>query len=941
MPKLPALLCALLFTATAFSQTNQVSGTIQDANEKKPVKNAVVALLTPKDSILYRFIRSGADGSFVLKNIKPGSYILMTTHPLFGDLLDNIEVKETALQLGTVALTSKSKLLQEVIIKTGGAIKIKGDTTIYTADSFKVSANADVEELLKKLPGIQVDKNGEIKAMGEKVEKVLVDGEEFFGDDPGMAIKNLRADAVKEVQVFDKKSDQAEFTGIDDGKTKKTINLKLKEDKKKGYFGKVDIAAGPLSNNDPRYTSNLMLSSFKGKRKLSAFLLNGNTGQDGLNWQDEQKYGVENDNTTVGMDDESGGMFIMMTSGNSGDEEPYINTQNGFLTNTNAGVTYSNKWNNDRTKLNLSPKFNAQNYNNTQTQFTQTQVGDTALNSYGSLIQQIKRYNYKNSASAEFKLDSAGNSTLKITAKANFYHTESNEDRTSSTTSEKGTLKNSSKAVNNNIYNKDVLGGTVLYKHKFSKARRTLSLNASWSSMVTDSKLKNTSENRDYAAGINQDIKQQRTGDKNTQTLSTKAVYTEPLNKNYAMEFGYELLYNRGTNNQVTYAYNPVTNMYDVSVDSLTNNFLQNITVNKPSVKLSYSTKKIKYNLGSGFGLTNFDFNDRTTKKDTVRHYTNFFPSASFSYMYKANHNLRVNYNGNTAQPTLNQLQPLRNNDNFFSQYIGNPDLKPSFSNNFSVDHNSFNFLKELWTYQSVSFNQTSNAFSSHRTLNLNNGKTITQPVNINGNYRVSGWGGMGIKLKKFGGYFNLNVNVNYNRYAEILTTILNSTASTITNYSRNAGAGFGFYINKTKEKKYDVSLSNNTDYNRNITTQLNKANKYFTNTLRLDGTIYYKKFWSLTSSYEFYARQKTTQFNSLNNNLWNARLQRTFKNDEFTLYAMARDLLNQNIGIDRNFDGIYTSEVRNDRVKRYFMLGFAWNFKNKVAKAPAAPAQK
>ena len=145
-----------------------------------------------------------------------------------------------------------------MIVKTGNPIRIKGDTTIYTADSFKVSANANVEELLKKLPGIQVDKNGKITAMGEQVTKVLVDGEEFFGDDPGMAIKNLRADAVKEVQVFDKKSEQAEFTGIDDGNTQKTINLKLKEDKKKGYFGKIDLAGGLVNDIDDRYNSNIL-----------------------------------------------------------------------------------------------------------------------------------------------------------------------------------------------------------------------------------------------------------------------------------------------------------------------------------------------------------------------------------------------------------------------------------------------------------------------------------------------------------------------------------------------------------------------------------------------------------------------------------------------------------------------------------------------------------
>ncbi len=155
------------------------------------------------------------------------------------------------------------------------------------------------------MPGIQVDKDGKIKAMGETVEKVLVDGEEFFGDDPGMAVKNLRADAVKEVEVFNKKSEQAEFTGIDDGKTQKTINLKLKEDKKKGYFGKIDVAGGLQKIIDHRYNDNLLFSSFKGKRKLSAFLLNGNTGQDGLSWQDEEKYGGRDD-ISMNMDEDGG-----------------------------------------------------------------------------------------------------------------------------------------------------------------------------------------------------------------------------------------------------------------------------------------------------------------------------------------------------------------------------------------------------------------------------------------------------------------------------------------------------------------------------------------------------------------------------------------------------------------------------------------------------------
>ncbi|MEJ7823465.1 MAG: TonB-dependent receptor, partial [Chitinophagaceae bacterium] len=449
-----------LLSFSSFAQTANITGAVMDPNEKKAVQNAVIALLTPKDSILYKFTRSNAEGKYSLKDVKPGEYILMTTHPYFADLLDNVVIKND-MEIPELALISKAKLMQEVIIKTGSPIKIRGDTTVYTADSFKVSANANVEELLKKLPGIQVDKDGKIKAMGETVQKILVDGEEFFGDDPGMAVKNLRADAVKEVQVFDKKSDQAEFTGIDDGKTQKTINLKLKEDKKTGYFGKIDVAGGLIKKIDPRYNDNLLFSTFKGKRKLSAFLLNGNTGQDGLSWQDEQKFGGS-DNMSMSMDDDGG--VMMMWRGGSSDDEPYLDPQNGFITNVNAGVQYSNKWN-DKHTLNFSPKYNSQNYDNHKQTFSQTQVQDSVLNEFSDGVTNINRHNFKTRLTYDLKLDS--NSTLKLTTGANFYSTESEETRFANTKGKFGTLKNSSNRVLQTNNDKNALSGNLLFKHKF------------------------------------------------------------------------------------------------------------------------------------------------------------------------------------------------------------------------------------------------------------------------------------------------------------------------------------------------------------------------------------------------------------------------------------------------------------------------------------------
>ncbi|MDQ6843351.1 MAG: TonB-dependent receptor family protein, partial [Bacteroidota bacterium] len=725
MKKILTLFIALSFLSfNSHAQLVKVTGSVNEANEKKPVKNAVIALLTPKDSILYKFTRSNAEGKYLIANVKPGNYILMTTHPYYADVLEDVEVKGDT-EFPPYALISKAKLLQEVIVKTGSPIKIKGDTTVYTADSFKVSANANVEELLKKLPGIQVDKNGQIKAMGETVQKVLVDGEEFFGDDPGMAIKNLRADAVKEVQVFDKKSEQSEFTGIDDGKTQKTINLKLKEDRKTGYFGKIDVAAGPQSHIENRYNDNLLFGSFKGKRKFSAFLLNGNTGQDGLSWQDEQKYGGRDDNFSMDVDD-NGSVSYQWTD--NSDDEPYIDTRNGFMTNVNAGLQYSNKWN-DKTSFNLSPKYNSQQYTNHKISFTQTQVGDSVLNENADENNDVNRHNFKIKGIYDVKIDSMN--TLKITANSNFYHTESNSIRDAISTGSNGTLKNTSSRDLQTDNDKYALSGNVIFKHKFNKSRRTLSFVADWNTLNNKGTDFLKSLNQSYFDGApagSQQLDQMKDYDMSTKDLSAKLVYTEPLSKEYSLELGYRLAYNYGTNDQLTYIYSPVSNKYDKVVDSLSNQFKQNIIQNIPSFKINFANKKFKVNIGSGFGFTDFNLKDITYDKDYKRNYVNFYPGANITYTYKANKNIRFNYNGNTTQPTVNQLQPLRNNNDYFNQYIGNPNLKPSFTNSFNLSHNSYNFLKDIWMYQQLNVRLTENSITNNRIINIDSGKTITQP---------------------------------------------------------------------------------------------------------------------------------------------------------------------------------------------------------------------
>jgi hypothetical protein len=314
--------------SSAIAQQSTLKGTITDTLNKQNLRNAVISVLRTKDSVLVKFTRTNAEGHFEMKNLPAGNFILIVSYPTYADYVERITVENgTEKNLGSLPLITKAKLLEEVIVKQRiSAIRVKGDTTEYRADSFHVSANADVQELLRKMPGIQVNSKGEITAQGEKVQKVLVDGEEFFSDDPAVVTKNLRADAVDKIQAFDKKSDQAAFTGIDDGQKIKTLNIQLKEDKKKGYFGKVELG----SDFDRYRYGKVLANAFKGKRKISGYITTDNTKFESLNWDESRNYAGDANMTTQINDD--GG--IMIFSG--GDD---FSWGRGFPTSTTGGCT--------------------------------------------------------------------------------------------------------------------------------------------------------------------------------------------------------------------------------------------------------------------------------------------------------------------------------------------------------------------------------------------------------------------------------------------------------------------------------------------------------------------------------------------------------------------------------------------------------------------------
>jgi hypothetical protein len=910
------LLLGLIFLILAiagFSQSS-IKGIVKDSSENRNLLNTVVSVLNKKDSILVKFTRADKNGNFKIENNKAGSYILLITHPYMGDYFDNIDiVANQDLELGNVYLTPKSKLLSEVIVRSGSPIKIKGDTLVYTADSFKVRPGANVEELLRRLPGITVDKSGQITAMGERVKKVLVDGEEFFGSDPGIATKNLRADAVQEVQVFDKKSDQAEFTGIDDGVRDKTINLKMK--KMAGYFGKVELGGGLKD----KYDNSVMANFFQNKRKIAGYGIMSNTGQTNLDWQDAQNFGGGPENMTSGMNDD-GGMWITVSSG----DDNYWGGRNGIPRNWNAGFHYSNKFNKEKNSFNSGYKFSKVISPGETRTYSQTFLPDTSLNSNTSSNSLSRNFTSTNkhafNVTVDFNLDS--NNSLKWTSKVNNNSSLSRIDYNSEMLDDQSLLIND--ITRRSIANSDKNNVTsnLLWRHKFKKLARTLSITTDfgWVSTKSDGLL--FSENNFYQAGVltrRDTIDQQNINETTNNTISSRIAYTEPLKKDFFLELSYGFSYANSKIDRLVYIQN-INGKYEEPVDSLSNRFVFNNTQNTPGI--NFRLNKKKYSLSFGTSVAFNQFEKKNLSENTITHYncTNTIPRASYTYKIKPNESLRINYNGSTTAPSPEQLQPTRVNTDRLNIYEGNPDLKQSFRHTISGDYNFYNVLKEKNMYANLSFNTTDNAFVQSSIINNSTGERRYKTVNADGVYSINLYTNYGFKISGtkwrtgFGPIFNLNRRIEYiNGYKNI-----NNTRS----------YGLSLNLNQYVPDKMNAYISTELSWNDSKSTVNSNANADYWQIEvygNLNKTI---KKWTIGTDLTFEARQKDPRFPQKNNyTRLNASLTKRFlKEDKLEIKLQVNDIFNENRGYDRNFSTYSYSETFYNTLRRFWLLTATWN---------------
>ena len=911
MRKLTLYLFLSFITVASFSQTQTLKGSVKDTSENRNLANSVISVLSKKDSVLVKFTRADKAGNFKIEGLKPGSYIMLITHPYMGDYFEGIEVKDNApMDIGNVHLTPKSKLLAEVIVKSGSPIKIKGDTLVYTADSFKVRPGANVEELLRRLPGITVDKNGQITAMGERVTKVLVDGEEFFGTDPGIATKNLRADAVQEVQVFDKKSDQAEFTGIDDGVKDKTINLKMK--KLAGYFGKFELGGGLKD----KYDNSAMANFFQNKRKIAGYGIMSNTGQTNLDWQDAQNYGGGPDNMVTGVTDD-GGMYISI----SGGDDNYSGGKNGIPRNWNAGAHFSDKFNNAKNSINSGYKFSKVISPGVTTTFSETFLPNQSPWSNNTRSENYTSTNkHAANMTLEFNLDS--NNSLKLTSKFNNNSNLARINYYSETLDEQDDFINNSSRRSITNTDRNNVTSNLLWRHKFKKLARTLSISSdfNWSRSKSNGLL--YSLNNYYTNGFldhRDTTDQQNITDNINNTVSSRVSYTEPLMKDFFMELTYGFTYTNNKSDRLTNIQN-INGKYEELVDSLSNFFVFNRMQNTPGINFRINKKKHNITFGSAVDFNQFEKKDLTNGLVTDYNFVNFIPRANYTYKIKPSESLRIGYNGSNTAPTLEQLQPTRINTDPLNVYVGNPDLKQSFRHNISSGYNFYNVLKEKNLFTNFNFSFTDNAFVQSSTVD-SNGKRTYQTVNADGNYNINLYTNYGFKIKFLDMRIGVGPTFNLNRSVEFINGFKNINLTKTYNMQ--------LYGNAYKAEQYNFYVSSNLSWNDSKSSVNTNANAdYWSIGFNGGGSKTILKKIDIGSDFSLQLRQKDPRFPQNNSyTIWNGSVtKRFFKENQFELKLQVNDILNQNRGYNRNFSSYSFTETYYTTLRRFWLLTATWN---------------
>jgi hypothetical protein len=895
------------------SQNFSVSGKIFDSADNSELPGVVIKLNKKNDSLLFKVNTSDINGNFIFENIEKGDYKISFNLLGYKLLEKEITLLKENISLPEIKLNQNSKLLKEVIIEDKQIRQEqKGDTTQFNASAYKTNPDATTEDLIKKMPGVTTEGNT-VKVNGEEIKKVLVDGKPFFGDDPSTTLKNLPADMVDKIQIFDKASDQAQFSGFKDGDEQKAINIITKGSKKVGDFGKIYAGYGlddSLSNN--RYNAGLAFNHFNGNQRISILAMSNN-----INVQNFSASDI---------------MGLMGSPGKGGMRggSDFFNGQQSGNTITNAvGLNFSDEWK-GKVKINGSYFFN-QTDNDNSTRSVRNYYTDNHL-VYDNISQtKSSNLNHKLNLKVNYDIDSVNE--IIITPRIT-YQEYNNKALGNNVTNEGGSVLNN--ASNTTKSNNAAINfqNDLLYQHKFKKDGRTISLNVNTQYNTKNGNGLNYSESFYYDT-LNSPpifIDQNYISNTNGNTIGGNITYTEPIGKNSQISIVYRPSKSYNFSDKETKSTNHNTGLilFDTT---LSNKYNTTYLTQRGGLNYRYSTKKINLNFGADFqkadlsGDQTFPVNTNITKT-----FYSVLPSARLNYKINKSKNINLRYSSQTQSPSVSQLQNVLDVSNPLIVQSGNYQLKQTFENNLRArigltdtkkTNSFFVFLMGNQTFNYIT-NATYilNADTTILNYKLKRGSQLVKPINLNGYYQARVFSVYSFPLTKLKSNMSLNLGYSITRTPALINNIIN--------YSNNNSYSAGTSISSNISENLDFSLMYNGNYNTVTNTSQSQSNSsYYNHSVTFK--INYILFKRLVINTDVNQISYLGLNNSYNQNfiLWNGYVGYKFlKNQSLEAKVSVFDLLKQNKSVSRNITETYTEDMFTQVLQRYFMFTLTYTFK-------------
>ncbi len=893
------VLCTgLIPDALAQNTRFEVKGIVADS-AGTGLSGATVVVLTRVDSVLTKFATSGGSGAFTLRRLLAGEYILQVSFVGFQTRRDDFSITESDVDAGTVTLKESISELDELVVSAEHIpFVVSRDTLSYNARAFETRPNAVVEDLLRRLPGIEVEEDGTITAQGETVENVLVEGKEFFGSDPTIATKNLPADAVERVQVYDKLSDLAEFTGIPDGEDEKTINLELTEDAKSGYFGKISGGFGGEADDQSRYAGEATINRFTPSTQIGIIANANNTN--------DSRSGSESFQTFLS---QAGGAGIQIGG----------NLNAGFSETINLGLNISHEFGKKswvRSSYFLSSLDNLQDRVVQQQQLLGSDVSAFIDQTSGQTSDNLSHnvnFNAQVSFAEGHDMRLRGNLSASSFSLSSLGYRE--------TKNAVGLIQNT--ATTGYATTGDYLGGNaqLTWRKRLSENGRSIFLVAK--ANLNDSDLSSDLDSRTdfYEAGdviTYDEILQEQSKLGNTLTHSQRLSMTQPLGSGRTLEvFGERSAIDQ---DQTKSVYDLASGV-SVLNDLLSSGFDRTYSYLKAGLQFSRNVESSWYAGGFNFQRSNLDGTVLDQDEKISNGYSHILPWARFKLMLDDAKSVELHYTTRTREPSMTELQPFANNNDPLNVFIGNPELTPEYRHTINASYRFFDRFSFLNLFMSFRTTFTKDKIVMSRTVDEDKFSQVVTPINSNGGWSSNGRVNFGSPIRAVGARVNLSNNTIY------------STGSEFINEEENESRIFRNTVEVSLDNRnkdfFDIRAGSRLTYN-NVNYSLNEDlnQDYINTTYFASGTYYLGEAWTFSTSVNYRVFDQEVFGSGENIALLEASISRLVMNDRVEIELKGLDLLNQNQGVNFTNSAAFIQEERIESLGRYMMLKVIYNLK-------------